>query len=54
MKTFNIEITETLSRVITIDALDIEEALELVIDQYNAGDIVLDHQDFMNYEVEAI
>jgi hypothetical protein len=54
MKTFNIEITETLSRVVTIDAVDIEEALELVIDQYNAGDIVLDSGDFINYEIQEL
>ncbi len=54
METFNIEITETLSRVITIEAVDMDEALDFVISAYNAGDIVLDYEDFMNYEVEAI
>ena len=54
MKTFNIEITETLSRVITIDAEDIDEALALVIDQYNAGEIVLDASDYVNYEIEEL
>lgn len=54
MKTFDIEITETLSRVITIDAEDIDEALALVKEEYNTGEIVLDSSDFVDYEIQEI
>ena len=52
MKTYKIEVKETLSRIIEIDANSIDEALEDVQKIYKKEEIILDSDDF--YEVEFI
>ena len=47
MKTFKIEIKETLSRIVEIEADDVEEALLKIQDQYKNEDIILDAADFV-------
>lgn len=42
----DIEISEKLSRVIHIDASSLEEAIEIVEQKYQSGEIVLDWADF--------
>ncbi|MGK0256340.1 MAG: hypothetical protein ACI81I_000957, partial [Arcobacteraceae bacterium] len=44
----NIKITETLSRVILIDSLSIEDAITTAEKMYKNEDIVLDYADFNN------
>ncbi|MCI9016130.1 MAG: hypothetical protein HFJ53_03055 [Clostridia bacterium] len=51
MKKFQIEIEEISQRVEDIEANNLEEALEKVEDKYNAGEIVLDYEDFKDHEV---
>lgn len=51
MKTFEIEVIETLSRIIKVKAKTVEEAIEKVQGQYDAGEIVLDSGDFDNMPV---
>lgn len=50
MKTFKIEVKETLSRVIEIDALSDEEALLKIEDLYNKEEIVLNAADIIDTE----
>ena len=51
MATYKVEVIETLSRIITIDAEKLEAALAEVEDRYFTDDeIVLDAEDFMDVE----
>lgn len=50
MKEYDIKITETLERNVTVKAESREEALESVRDSYNASEIVLDAEDFSTVE----
>ena len=52
MNTYKIQITETLSRVIEIQASDLDEALHTVEDDYKREAIVLDADDCVGYEIE--
>ena len=49
---FQIEITETLQRVVTVKADTLSEAITLTINDYNNGEIVLDSMDFVGYQIE--
>ena len=50
MKTYAIEIKETLSKVIEIEANTEEEALQKIKDLYQKESIVLDAEDFVTVE----
>ena len=50
MPQFTISITETLSRLVTVEAEDDEAAYNLVRSQYNEGEIVLDSDDYDDVE----
>ncbi|MDD2191461.1 MAG: DpnD/PcfM family protein [Bacteroidales bacterium] len=52
MKTYRIEITETLQRVVEVEADSSEEALSIVENQYKNEDIVLDENDFKAYSID--
>lgn len=55
MKTFEIEIKETLARVIEIDANSLDEAFEKVKQDYRNEKIVLDDSDYIDTEfIKAI
>ncbi len=47
MKTYKIEVKETLSRIIEIDANSFDEALEDVQKMYKNEEIILDSDDFV-------
>ncbi len=51
MNKFKIEITETLSKIIEVEADDIEEALERVETMYKEEKIILDSSDFIDKEI---
>lgn len=51
-KTFYISITETLNKIVEVQAEDEYEAIQKVSDAYYAGDIVLDSEDFVDTEFE--
>ena len=42
----DIRISEVLARVISVDALSLEDALRIVEDMYKAREIILDSTDF--------
>ena len=50
MKKFTIEITETLPRLVSIEAEDEYEAECIVREKYKNGEIVLDADDFQEYD----
>ena len=50
MKKYTIEITETLTRLVSIEAEDKYEAERIVREKYKNGEIVLDADDFQDYE----
>ena len=59
MKNYFIEIKETLKRVVSIEAENLEEAFEKVEDEYNNEEIVLsacdfDGVSFQNYKITEI
>lgn len=51
MKTFEIEIREVLSRVISVEAENFADAVSTVEEQYNNEEIVLDYDDFKDKEI---
>ena len=51
---FHIEITETLSRVIKVNAKNAQSALLNVQEHYKNKDIVLDSADYRNTEFEVL
>ena len=52
MDTFKIEVQEVLSRIIEIEAKNIDEAISKVKDMYQNEEIVLDSEDFVTSEIK--
>lgn len=52
MAKFKLEITETLSRVVEVEADTYDDALEQVTEQYNNADIVLDWEDSQGTDIK--
>ena len=52
MTTYKIEIQEHLSRVIEIEALSAEEAIDKAREMYRAEEIVLDGDDWVGTEID--
>ena len=54
MKSFDIEITETLQRTVSVAADSREEAEQMVDDGWHNGDYVLDSEDFIDVDFKAV
>ena len=52
MKTYQIEVTETLCRIIKVEADTLEEAVSKVENDYETGKIVLDTDDSVFYDIK--
>lgn len=50
MKTFTIEVKETLSRILESEANSTDEAISKIKELYNKEEIVLDVKDYINTE----
>lgn len=50
MKEFNIEISETLQKVISIEAESEKEALKIAKEKYRNEEIILDYTDFKDVD----
>lgn len=50
MKEFEVEITETLQKTVTVEADSKDEALQMVEDMWKASDIILDADNFVGVE----
>ena len=53
MKKYTIEITETLTRIVSIEADTEYEAERIVREKYKNCEIVLDADDFVDYEIHV-
>ena len=51
MKTYKLELVETLSRIVEVEAESYEEALEKLEDDYNNQRIILDSNDFVGHDI---
>lgn len=54
MKDYDIELEEVLRRVVSVKANNIDEAIEIVIDKWNAREIVLDSSDFLESSINNL
>ena len=52
MKTFYISVTETLNKIVEVQAESSEEALRKVEDAYDTDEFELDHDDYVDVEFE--
>ena len=54
MKSYNVEITETLRRTVTVEAHDYDEAISKVRNAWRRSEYVLDADDFLEAGFEII
>ena len=54
MKTYRVVVTETLQRIVYIDAKSAEEAKDKAEERYRNEDIVLDSSDYQDTEIEVV
>jgi hypothetical protein len=54
MKTFIIEITETLQKQIQVEAESKDDAMSIIRNQYKKEDIILDESDYVNTQFEIL
>ena len=52
MRKYYVSVTETLNKVVSVDAESENEAVQKVQDAYNNSDIILDNDDFCGEKVE--
>ena len=53
MKTYNVKITETLEREIDVEAESKKQAKEIVERMYSNEELILDYNDFQDYNIKA-
>lgn len=49
-----IQITETLQKIVEVDAYDAEIAEDIVMDRYNQEEIILTFKDFKDVDFEEV
>ena len=54
MKSYNVEITETLRRTVTVEARDYDEAISKVRNAWRRSEYVLDADDFLEAGFEIV
>lgn len=52
MKEYQVEVVETLIRIVTVEATSEEDAIKFVRYDYNNAELVLDSDDFFDVEFE--
>ena len=52
MKRYYVSVTETLNKVVSVDAESEKEAVQKVQDAYNNSDIILDSENFAGEVIE--
>jgi hypothetical protein len=53
-KEYQVEVCETLIRIVTVEATSEEQALEFVKYDYNNAELVLDSDDFFDVDFEIV
>ena len=54
MKTYRVVVTETLQRIVYVDAKSAEEAKDKVEERYHNEEIVLDSSDYQDTKIEVV
>jgi hypothetical protein len=54
MKEFQVEVCETLIRIVTVKAQSEEQALEIVNEEYINAELVLDSDDFFDVDFNIV
>ena len=54
MKEYQVEVCETLIRIVTVEAQSEEQALEFVRYDYNNAELVLDSDDFFDVDFNLV
>ena len=54
MKSYEVEITETLRRIVVVEARDYDEAISKVREAWRRSEIVLDADDFLEAVFEIV
>ena len=54
MKTYRVVVTETLQRIVYVDAKSAEEAKDKVEERYHNEEIVLDASDYQDTKIEVV
>lgn len=54
MKTYRVVVTETLQRIVYIDAKSAEEARDVAEERYRNEEIVLDSSDYQDTKIEVV
>jgi len=54
MKEYQVEVCETLIRIVTVEAQSKEQALEFVRYDYNNAELVLDSDDFFDVDFNLV
>jgi hypothetical protein len=53
-KEYTVEVCETLIRIVTVEAISEEQALEFVRYDYNNAELVLDSDDFFDVDFNVV
>jgi hypothetical protein len=54
MKEYNVEVCETLIRIVTVEATSEEDAIKFVKYDYNNAELVLDSDDFFDVDFNLV
>lgn len=54
MKKYKVEITESLQRIIEVQAQSANDAIELIRQKYKKGEIVLSENDYISTEIDLL
>jgi hypothetical protein len=54
MKEYEVEVCETLIRIVTVEAMNVEDAIKFVKYDYNNAELVLDSDDFFDVDFNVV
>jgi hypothetical protein len=54
MREYNVEVCETLIRIVTVEAMNAEDAIKFVAYDYNNAELVLDSDDFFDVDFNLV
>jgi len=54
VKTYKVQVTETLQRIVEVEATDEDAAVDAVNNQYRDEEIILDSDDANDVEIEVV
>ena len=54
MREYNVEVVETLIRIVTVEAMNAKDAIKFVAYDYNNAELVLDSDDFFDVDFNLV